>query len=887
MSRRVYRALLRLLPASFRARHGAAMEDAFGQRVEEARTEGHGAVVRLVVREVLDLAGTALRLRLSLAGRRRSATTRLTRIAGRTHAAGGGGLTGLADDVRHAFRSLVRRPAFTLFATLTVALGVGATTAVFSVVERVLLRPIPFEGGNRMVGLWRAIGTSGRYMTPSAGMVEVWSEQEDLFETVEPYAIRYMTLTGAGEPAQLRVGLVRPSYPGFLGLAPQLGRVFTEDEMRRGARVALLGHQTWVERFGADPTVPGRTVSLDGEPWTVVGVMPPEARLVWFELADVQVWRPLTEELRSRGGVSAVATMRAGVTLEAVNDRLGVLDERLREDAGQPADAHAVALLLREVFSRSLDEALRILMVAVALLLAITCVNVSNLLLHRSASRRRETAVRAALGGGGPRLARQMLAESLLLALVGGAAGTALAYAGVEAMLALRPAELSVLDRTGVDGRILLFSLAVTVGTGILFGLLPAWHALRSDALGSLGSGAREDDGVPGRRARWILVTGEVALSFPLLVGALVGLGSLLRLQQADPGFRTDEVVVADLDLPSWAYRSEAEREGVFERVRRRLEVLPGVIRVASASGAPPSTGIWFGTVQVEGDEPTADTGVLHGPGVDESYFATTGQPLLEGRGFTEDEIRRRADVVVVGEGMARSFFPEGDAVGRRFRVGDGGWRTVVGVTGDVAMTDLSAGPRPLQAYHPLRAESGRRTFLLRAADARAAEALIPLARQVVREIDAELRIDGLATARTRMLATLAHERFSGVLLATFAGLALVLAAVGLFGVISRVVGRRTREIGIRMALGARARTIQTMVLRRAAAAVVVGIGLGAAVAALGLPFLEGHVLDVEGRGLTTYGSTALVLAVTGLLAAWIPAHRATRIDPGEALAAD
>lgn len=421
-----------------------------------------------------------------------------------------------------------------------------------------------------------------------------------------------------------------------------------------------------------------------------------------FGLVSVDLWRPLSQTAASETA-TAVALLHEGVSIEAVNVRLAGL--RAPSVGAGPRTFVGAARRVADHVGGGMRETLGLLMGAVVLLLLIACVNVSNLLLFRADARRRETAVRAALGGGRARLVRQMLVESVLLGVLGGALGVGLAYGGQEAILALRPERLTILEYVGVNGRVLGFALATALTAGVAFGMLPAIQACRPDALEPLRSGTRTEGDVLGRRVRWLLVTGEVALSFALLLGALQILSTLSTKQQRDVGYRASEVAVVEVTVPSWRYGSAEERAPVFAALVERASALPGVVHASLASALPPRAGITFGTVQVEGREPLEGTQILHGPAIDPEYFATVGQPLLEGRAFTRDDLAAEVHSVVIGEETAKRFFPEGDAVGSRFRMGSpgGDWMRVVGITRDVAMIGLSATERPLQAYFRAR----------------------------------------------------------------------------------------------------------------------------------------------------------------------------------------
>lgn len=897
MTRALHRLLRRLLPTDFRRLYGADMEEVFVTSMRAARLRGLGALLALWVREAANLLRTGRALRKERRGAtspgRGSAADRTSPLAsgdlrpdggeavGRSERAKGGGAgMGLLDDFRYSIRSLVRRPSVTVFAALTLALGVGATTAMFSTVEAVVLNPLPYENGDRMAGIFRQVGTRQVFFTPRVEDFEAWSDHADLFDAVEPWSFRGMTLTGAGDAREIQAALVRPSFFDLIGRRPTFGRVFDEREMvGDGERVVLVSDGFWRRELGGTPEALGTTLSLDGERWTIIGVMPPRTLLPGWGLQAVEVWRPLPA-IEPSGTIQVLAVLREGVAIEAVNERLAAAGP-----TDDPVRSTGFARLVRDQVGSSVRDYLGLLMGAVVLLLLIACVNVANLLIFRADSRRRETAVRAALGGGRARLTRQLLVESLLLAVVGGALGVLVSYAGRAAILGLRPSGLDVLDHVAINGRVLLFALGVTLGTGLLFGLAPALQTGRADALTPLRTGMRSEGDLVGSRLRWVLVSGEVALSFALLIGSLAVLATLVERQGADRGFEADEVLVMQVNAPEWRYASSEERTQLFDAILARLSALPGVVRASRASGMPPNVGILFGTVQVEGSDPTEGTSVLHGPLVDTAYFATLGQRIVRGRGFTFDDLGSEEPLLVLGETTASSFFADRDPVGARLRVADDGdWYRVVGVARDVPMTGLSAAAAPLQVYHPLRESWSSAAFVVRlSATADPAETLARM-RETASSSDPDLRVDRLTDAEGLMRDTLDRERFTTTIMATFAALALLLASVGLYGVVSQVVGQRTREIGIRIALGAGRGSIAGMVLGRAGGATGAGIAAGALLAAAGTRLLGSRVHGLESGSALTYVLAATALGLTALLAAYSPARRATGVDPVEAM---
>ena len=883
----IHRGLRRiLLPADFRRKHGAAMGEVFHDALEAETSRA--ARVRRWVREGIDLWRTGRMLRRErrrhgAAFVARGSTPRAARgTRDGTREGGMGGWTTVWDDVRYAVRTLRRRPGFTAFAVLTIALGIGATTAIYSTVEGVLLRPVPYHGADRLVSLMRPIGTSGSMRTPDAAQAEVWAGWTDVFEDLETMSIRSMTWTGTGEPSQVDVGLVGPGFHEFARRTPRLGRGFVEGDAEAGTPVALISHETWHARFGADPEVLGRTVDLDGESRTVIGVMPPDTPILGFFARPVDFWIPMKP---GDGEALPIGRLREGVTLDAVQARL---DAPIELPDGEEATGRAMSVV--EQFGLRIRDQLTILMAAVVALLLIACLNVSNLLLAREQSRRGETAIRSALGAGRMRIARQLLFEGLAIGVGGGALGVLFARLGLDTILSFRPESLTALGGVGLDGPVIAMGGVVTLAAAVLFSLLPMWTSARSNGTDSLRSGAAAGRGAPaGSRARWALVSGEIALSFTLVVGSMRVLQSLVGLQADETGFDDDRVLVADVVLPRWRYPEAELRAQAFDEIGRMISALPGVEHVALAVGAPPEVGVHFGEVMVEGEAPLEGTRMFFGPSVTPDYFRTLGQ-RVRGRTFEPDDAASDENPIILAESTARDLFGDVDPLGRRLRIGGEGapFSTVVGIADDALVTGYSTDEERWFMYAPAAGVRGvGGAILIRAADGVEPGSLVPALRRELRSFEPDLLIERTTPMRARLAGTLDRERFTVSLLTTFAALALVLAGIGLYGVVAQVVGTRTREIGIRMALGADRSTIGRMVLRYGAAATVIGILGGSALAWAGTRVLASEMFGLDRPNAAAWAGAAVMLAGISLLATWLPARRAVRVDPVTAMRAD
>ncbi len=810
----------------------------------------------------------------------------------------------LADDVRFAFRAVVRAPGFTAVVVVTLALGIGTTTAIYSIVDGVLLRPLPYPGGERLVRV------STHFARMDASLQEVahapfleWRERTRSLDALEGYSVVDANLVGDGPPTVIQVGRVTAGLLPMLGIEALRGRLFMAGENEPGAGgVAVLSHRLWLSRYGGDPDVVGRLLRLDEETFRIVGVMPPNVHL----LPEVDVWTPVTLEPRyafvTFGGLVALGRLRAGLELEDARAELDALALRLaREMPDSQRGVRPEVASYRETLVGDVRTNLLLLMASVVAVLLIACVNVANLFLARGTRRTGEMAIRATLGASRSHLTRQLLTEGLFLALLGGALGLVLARWGVDALLGILPEGIPLATSVGLDGRVLLFALAATAGTALLFALLPALRASRSDVRGALGEGRRATgDRRAQKLGRGLLVV-EVAQAVVLLVVGGLLVNTLVRMHRADPGFDPEGLLLVQLTLPEFRYEDPVSRAAFRDELLGRLRGLPGVRSAGAASATPFSGHTSLIGLDVEGGA-TGDgaTGVdVHSPNnpdlrwtgfvrVSPGYVRTLGLPVLRGRPLTSRDAAEGARVAVVSETLARAFWAEGDAVGRRVRSGgdpDEPWVTVVGIVGDLKHPGFTS-PNTARMYVPDPEPSPKWpqhvNFVLRTTGDPGA-----LAAAVRREIwaaDEELPIPTVAPMTQRMAESLAQARFYALVLGLFSALAVALAAVGIYGVFSYRVARRTHEMGIRMALGARVENVRRMVLRQGLATAAVGIVLGVAGGAAAARVAEGLLYGVEPVDPATYAAVAALVLAVALAAVYVPARRATRVDPVEAL---
>jgi putative ABC transport system permease protein len=805
-------------------------------------------------------------------------------------------MSSLLRPVRQAGRRLLRAPGFTLVAVATLALGIGANTAVFSVVESILLRPLPYPEPDRLVMLWEDFSRRGGNPKDwfSPGNFYDWREQNTSFTGMSAFTSYSPTLVDDAGAERLRAGAVTQGFFRVLGVDPLLGRTFTADEDTPGRnRVAVLSYGFWQSRLGGAPDIIGRTISLDGEPTTVVGVMP--RGFAFPLLPQSALWTPLGADLangpRSDIYLQAVGRMRPGVTLAAARSDIRSIAARLEKDYPRANQGVGAALTpLHETLIGDMRPGLLTLLAAVGLVLLIACVNLANLLLVRSASRRRERAIRTALGAGPARLAADVLVESFLLAVVGAGAGLVLAAWLLDALLALAPITLPSAFTPRLDPTVLAFTIGLAVLTGLAFGLLPALHGLRDQVAGLKEGAAGSGLGRGGRRLRSGLVAGQVALAFALLVGAGLLLRSFVALQSVDPGFQPRGVLTFQIGLPAAEYSENARVNTFFNDFLARIRALPGVGEAGMVSSVPMSGNDTDASFVIEG-EPAPAPGqgkVIWYRQVDPDYFPTMRIPLLEGRGIQPSDGPDGPRVAVLSETAAQRFFPGQDPVGKRFKPGsdptrDIPWWTIIGVVGSVRHVGLDAAPKAEMYISQAQAPRRSMTLVVRARRGDPLR-LVPSVRAALHDIDPRLAISQVHTEDAIIGRTIALPRFLTLCLIAFGLMALVLAGIGIYGVIAYTVGQRTREMGIRMALGAGRGDVVRLVMAQGSVIVAVGLAVGLLAAlALGRA-IRGLLFHVPSADAITFVVAPVVLAGVAILAVYIPARRATRVDPLDAL---
>jgi putative ABC transport system permease protein len=799
-------------------------------------------------------------------------------------------------DLKFALRGLLKRPAFAAIAIATLALGIGANTAIFSVVNAVLLRPLPLKEPDRLMTFWLSAPAKGlRHMDLNEALFAYDRERTRTFESLAAFEDGEFALTGSGEPEVVPGAVVTFNYFNVLGREPLLGRTFTAQEDTPGHNnVAILSYALWQRRFGGNSNIVGKSINLDSNPTTVVGIMPPD-----FSFPDpaerasssghVQLWVPkgLDPQNTNSWNLTAVGRLQPGATADDANKEITSLYRQFSEEyharvgsGTVDMSVSTVLMPLRNNIVGDVRQPLLVLLGAIGLVLLIACANLTNLLLARAASRTREMAVRQCLGASAMRIARQTLTESLLLSFIGAVVGILVAIWIVTALKSFVSSQIPHIESVSVDSTVLLFTTAIMLLTGVLCGLAPALRGARVDLQEAIKTGVRSSASRSSRRLNNTFVVSQLALSLVLLIGAALFLQSFRNLLSVNPGFRAENVLMAELSLPEQKYPDKAQVESFYLRLRQGVRNVPGVEAVELCQVVPFSGDGQGGPFNVEGVEEEAKVAWLRSstPG----YFAAMGMPILKGRGFESSDTANSLPVAIVDEKLARRYSPDGDLTGRRIRIGDGPWMAIVGVVPSVKNRKLDEDAWPY-IYRPYSQWIRRETMLVMRTSVDPSS-VVGNVRQEVAKLDPELPLANVSTIQGAIDRSLVTTRLTNWLLAGFAATALLLALTGIYGVMSLNVANRRNEFGIRLALGAQRSNVLRMMLGQGLRLAMVGVGLGLLAAIAFTRLLKGLLFGISASDPLTFAAIAMLLAGVALLACWIPARRATKVDPLEAL---
>ena len=801
----------------------------------------------------------------------------------------------MLTDLRHALRLVFKSPGFSGLIVIVVALGIGANTAVFSIVNGVLLKSLPFADPTRLV----AIDTTVRNEPDDSAYLDIldWRAQATTVDRIAGYATAAVTLTGHGDAASIPLAVVTPDLFPLLGVPPIAGRVFGPGDDTHGAeRTAVISETLWSRHFGRDPSIVGKPVRLDGDPIVIVGVMPASFEFPVDAEEPPQIWMPVLAsrfsaqwaDQRGASFLKAVGRLRPGVALASATSELAGIAARINAANPRGGARGIVVRPFQDVLVTNYRPALVALLGAVAAVLLIACANIANLLLARGTTRRREIAVRTALGASRLRIARQLLVESLMLAAIGGAAGTVVALWGVDALVRISPVQMPRFHTVHIDRSVLAFTLLASVLTGVLCGLIPALQLSQSNPGEALKDGDRGGAGGYGARTRHLLVVAEVALSLVLLASAGLLIRSVVALQRVSPGFATERGITMQLLLPQTRYGNEASMIAFYRRLRDEVAAIPAV-KASALSTTLPMTGSNI-TMGFRPDGRAVDPNIRTSAaffGVSPDYFSTLGITLVRGRTFSDRDDERAPNVVVINETMAAKYWPGEDAVGKRVTLAynSTGPRVIVGIVGDVKQTSL-ADTVSAQMYTPF--VQAPWPFVTAVARTTAApEAAAGSLRQALARLDPEQAAGDIRTLDQYLARSTATPRFTALLIGAFSGLALLLSGFGLYGVMAYSVAQRSREIGIRMALGAQATDVRSLVVKEAVHLGAAGLATGLAGALAVTRVIDSLLFGVTARDPLTLTAVSAALITVLLLAAYLPARRATRVDPIVALRAD
>jgi len=801
-------------------------------------------------------------------------------------------MTTLFQDLRYGIRMLIKNPGFTIVAVLALTLGIGADSAIFSVVNAVLLRPLPYPDSERLV-IMRERSPQIEGMSVAYLNFIDWREQNTVFENIGVFRRQRYNLTGSGEPERLLGSMLSADVFPTLKVAAARGRVFTSDEDKPGANlVVVLSHALWQRRFGGDETILDQTLTLDGRSFTVIGIMPPGFQ---FPARGTELWTAVGPTSTDQGfsnrgnhpGLAGIARLKPGVTVEQARDDMEIVASNLEKQYPDSNTGNRVTVTSAlENAVRTIRPALLVLLGAVGFVLLIACANVANLLLARSTTRQKEIAIRTALGASRWRIVRQLLTESVLLSVVGGGFGLLLARWGVKLIIAISPNSIPRSREINLDGRVVAFTIGVAMLTGIIFGLVPALHSSKPDLNETLKDASRGSTG--GRHLfRSGLVVAEVALTLVLLIAAGLMIRSFYRLQQVDPGFGHERLLTFNVALPQKKYPDPQQKINFFEQLAEKIRSLPGVETVGLSSGLPLGNNGWQTSFSVVGqpDPEPGQTPLTEAAVASPEYFQAMGITILSGRNFTDQDREGTPKVTLIDEEFARRHWPGDEATGKQIRTGGpkGAPVTVVGVLRRVKMDGLNEDSNRVQSYYPFRQlpGAGMTVVVKTAVDPMT---VVSGAREQVLALDQDQPIDNVITMEQIRADSIAPDRLNLMLLACFAAVALILAAVGIYGVMAYSVTQRTHEIGIRMALGARQTDVLGMVIKQGMKLAVIGLAIGLAGAWVATRAMTSLLFGVSATDPLTFAVISVVLAGVALGACFVPARRATKVDPMIAL---
>ena len=803
-------------------------------------------------------------------------------------------MSAIFEDLRYALRLFIKRPGFTAVAVLTLGLAIGANTAIFSVVNAVVLRPLPFKDSSRLVSVWEQDLKQGNdHAFVGGANFNDWHNRNHVFESLAAYFNWNYNLTGRDEPQRLQAALVSGDFFQTLGAEAELGRVLLpSDDVDGKDYQVVISHKLWQSQFNANREVIGHTVLLNGKVHTIVGVMPAHFT---FPGEEIDFWRPIAmsaQQAQSREGkwLKVIGRLKAGTSLEEARAGMHIVARQLELEYPNSNSGWGVNLVpLREEIVGKASAFLYILMGAVSFVLLIGCANIANLLLARTSSRQKEIAVRAALGASRWRLMRQLLIEALLLALAGSMVGLFLALSGTQALIVLNPGDIPRLTEAHIDGSVLGFTFVLSLFTTLAFGLVPAWQASALSLNFALKDEGRSTSGKTGSRYRNLLVIAEVAVTVILLIGAGLLLKSFVHLQKVNPGFNTHDLLTMEITLPAARYGDNQKQINFFKQTLERIKTLPDVQSVGAVQDLPLRLNTNSFPISIEGrpaPQGAVGTRAIY-RAISDDYFRTLGIPIVQGRGFTVEDDERSIPVIVINQTMARQFWPNEDPLGKRIRFGEPGDPTysIVGVVGDIKhMGPAAEEGAVMYQPHAQKHFDWLRWMTIVVRTNAEPLSLTAAVRGRIHEVDKDLPIYNIATMDQLLVKSLSQPRFSTFLMGVFSLLALVLATLGVYGVMSFVVAQRSHEVGVRMALGGQIRDVITLIVVQGMKVVLIGVAIGLMGAVVLTRLMKTLLFNVSSADPLTFGAVALMLAQVAVVACYIPARRAAKVNPLEAL---